>query len=92
MLELDDASDSERVADWIELELSLGESSFSKSKVSSIARDAGGIEPGESFPSDVWQQLRNRISLYATPFFEVQGDLATRRDDIVTGRLEYEIC
>jgi hypothetical protein len=32
MLELDDAGDSERVADWIELELSLGDPSFSKSK------------------------------------------------------------
>ena len=30
MLTLDDADDSERVADWVELELSLGEPSFSR--------------------------------------------------------------
>jgi hypothetical protein len=92
MLELDDAGDSERVADWIELELSLGEPSFSKSTVTSVIRDATGIEPGESFASDVWQYLRTRIALYSTPFFEIDADLARRRDDVTNGRLEYETC
>lgn len=92
MLELDDAESSDRVADWIELELSLGEASFSKSKVSSIVRDASGTEPSEALMSDIWRHLRSRIAIYSLPFFEIRGDLALRRDDVTGGRLEYEIC
>jgi len=92
MLTLNDADDSERVADWIELELSLGEASFSKSKLSSIVRDASGVEPPEAFASDIWRHLRGRIALYASDFFEIHGDLVTRRDDVVEGRLEYQVC
>ena len=92
MLELDDADNSDRVADWIELELSLGEASFSKSKVTSIVRDATGNDPSEAFISDVWRHLRGRIALYRSSFFEIRNDLVARRDDITDGRLEYEIC
>jgi hypothetical protein len=92
MLAIDDPDDPERVADWLELELSLGEPSFSRSKVSSIVRDSTGVEPSETFTSDVWRQLRGRIALYSTRFFDIQGDLITRRDDVADGRLEYEVC
>lgn len=92
MLSLNDAEDASRVADWIELELSLGASSFSKSKLTSIIVGASGVEVGEAFASDVWRHLRSRIARYATDFFEMRGDLAIRRDDIVKGRLEYQIC
>jgi hypothetical protein len=92
MLSLENPDDSERVADWVELELSLGEPSFSKSKLSSIVRDASGVEPSETFTSDVWRQLRARGSLYVSQFFDIQGDLAMRRADVLEGRLEYEVC
>ena len=92
MLDLNDADDSERVADWIELELSLGEQSFSKSKLISIIRDTSGVEPGESFISDVWRHLRGRIAVYSTDFFEVHGDLITRNNLVVEGRIEYQVC
>lgn len=92
MLELEDATDSSRVADWVELELSVGEPSFSKSKVSSVVRDATGVEPSEAFASDVWQHLRTRIALHSSPYFHIEGDLATRDDDVTDGRLEYEVC
>jgi hypothetical protein len=92
MLTLDDAEASELVADWLELELSLGEASFSKSKVSSIIRDASGIEPSEAFVSDVWRHMRARAALYTSQFFEVNGDVVVRRNDVVEGRLEYEVC
>jgi len=92
MLDLNDTDDVERVADWIELELSLGEMSFSKSKLRSVVRDASGIEPAETFISDVWRHLRGRIALYSSDYFEIHGDLATRRDDVVEGRLEYQVC
>jgi hypothetical protein len=92
MLELNDADDAARVADWIELELSLGEDSFSKSKLGSILRDATGTDAPEAFTSDIWQQLRRRIARYSTDFFEIHGDVVTRRGDVVNGRLEYQIC
>jgi hypothetical protein len=92
MLELDDADNSDRVADWVELELSLGEISFSKSKVTSIIRDATGNDPSETFISDVWRHLRGRVALYYSPFFEIRSDLVVRRDEVIEGRLEYEIC
>jgi hypothetical protein len=92
MLELDDADDAQRVADWLELELSLGEPSFSKSKVSSLIRDASGIEPSEAHISDIWRHLRGRLALYSAPFSEIHGDLITRRDDVTDGRLEYDVC
>lgn len=92
MLTLDDADDSERVADWLELELSLGEAFFSRSKVSAIIRDATGVEPREEVISDVWRHLRRRIGLYSSQLFEIQGDVIARRDDVVEGRLEYEVC
>jgi hypothetical protein len=92
MLELQDATDSSRVADWVELELSVGEPSFSKSKVSSVVRDATGVDASDAFASDVWQYLRTRIALHSSPFFHIEGDLATRNDEVILGRLEYEVC
>jgi hypothetical protein len=92
MLTLDNADDTELVADWIELELSLGEASFSKSRVNAIVRDASGAEPSEAFVSDVWRHLRRRSGLYAAQFFEIHGDVATRRGDVAEGRLEYDVC
>lgn len=92
MLTLDDADDAERIADWIELELSLGEASFSKSRVTAIIRDASGTEPNESFVSDIWRHLRRRGGLYSSQFFEIEGDLVARLDDVKEGRLEYEVC
>src|ERR1035441_8772606 len=92
MLVLPDADDAERVADWVELELSLGEESFSKSKIASVVRDVAGAEPRETFVSDVWRHLRRRASLYSTDFFEIHGDLAIRRADVSLGRLEYQVC
>lgn len=92
MLSLDDADDAERVADWIELELSLGEPSFSKSRVGAIVRDASGNEPSEAFISDIWRHLRRRSGLYSSPFFEIEDDIVSRRDDVSAGRLEYEVC
>ncbi len=92
MLELHDADDAARVADWVELELSLGEPSISRSKLSSILRDASGVDAAEAFISDVWTHLRRRIARYAVDYFEIHGDVAVRRDDVTEGRLEYQIC
>jgi hypothetical protein len=92
MLELADPDDSDRVADWLELELSLGEPFFSKSTVSSLLRDATGDEPSEAKISDIWRHLNDRCVRYVSRFFEIEGDRIVRRDDVVGGRLEYEVC
>lgn len=92
MLILPDPDDSARVADWIELELSLGEPFFSKSKVSSVLRDASGVEPSETQVSDIWRHLRARLARYSKQFFEMDEDLITRLDEIIDGRLEYDVC
>ena len=92
MLSLDDAEDASLVADWVELELSLGETFFSRSRVSSMVRDSSGTEPGEAFISDVWRHLRARHQMYTLEFFKIDGDLIVRNDSVVNARLEYEIC
>jgi hypothetical protein len=92
MLEIPDADNAARVADFVELELSLGEPSFSKAKLTAILRDASGIEPAESFISDVWRHLRRRIARHSADLFEIHGDILTRSDAVNDGRLEYETC
>jgi len=92
MLALNDADDAARVADWVELELSLGEESFSKSKLNSVIREASSVEPAESFTSDVWRHLRRRIARYSADFFEIHSDVVLRCAGIVEGRLDYQVC
>src|SRR6202012_3844743 len=79
-------------ADWIELELSMGEPFFSKATVVSIIRDTVGNEPSEPFVSDIWRQLVRRQQMYIEKFFYIQNDLMMRNDQVNDGRLEYEIC
>ena len=82
-----------RVADWVELELCIDGASISRSKVASIVEQSTGAEPGEPFLSDVWRQLRQRKDRYATPFFEIRGNVAKSRDDIDAGAsLVYKTC
>ncbi len=92
MLSLDDASKPELVADWVELELSLGEEYLSRAKTSSMVRDSSGEDPSEAFISDVWGHLRRRHGMYQEKFFQIEDDLVTRNASSVNGRLEYEIC
>jgi hypothetical protein len=91
MLALDDAEDSELVADWVELELSLGEPSFSRARMMSIIRDASGNEPGEAFISDIWRHLQWRLTMYGEKYFQFDDDLVVRNDAVMNGRLEYEV-
>lgn len=79
------------VADWIELELSLGVASISRATLGGLLENASGLDPGEAFVSDVWRHLRRRIARYNTDFFELAGDLARRNDAVVNGRLAYEV-
>ncbi len=88
MLALDDAADSDRVADWIELELSLGEESFSRARMSSLVRNASGEDASEPFISDVWRHLERRERMYQEKFFLLEDDLIKRNNNVVNGRLE----
>ena len=78
MFQLPDAEAPQAVADWIELELVVGEPQLSKAKVSSIVESATGSEPGEAFLSDVWRQLEERHSRYSRRFFLCDGNLVLR--------------
>jgi len=91
MLALNDAYDSARVADWVELVLSLSESSFSKSKLASILRD-NGADPGEAFASDVWRHLQRRASRYSQEYYTVSGDVVTTSPTALPGKEEYQLC
>lgn len=90
MLELPDTKNVSDIADWVELSLSLGEDSFSKSKISSLIRDEE--DASDEFTSNVWRTLKERLDLYSNKFFEVNGDLVQRNDAITSGRLVYQTC
>jgi hypothetical protein len=91
VLDLPDAEDADRVADWVELLLNVEGESISRSKLSSILEQSSGSEATESFVSDVWRHLQRRQGLYATQYFEVVGDLA-RAKDPVANSVEYRLC
>ena len=91
MLDLPDADDADRVADWVELLLSIDGESISRSKLSSILEQSSGGEPGEPFLSDVWRHLERRQGLYATRYFELAGDLVRAKDSGGNG-IEYHLC
>lgn len=91
MLDLPDADDAARVADWVELFLSLEGGSLSRSKMESILEQVSGSEPSESFIADVWRHLRRRQALYVTGYFEVVGDLV-RFQSSGANVIEYRTC
>lgn len=72
MFDLPDPDSPRRVADWIELTVSVTKARLSKAEVSSAIEGTAGGEPAESFISDVWRELGSRHRLYANPTFEVQ--------------------
>jgi len=91
VLDLPDAEDADRVADWVELLLNVEGESISRSKLSSIVEQALGSEPGETFVSDVWRHLQRREGLYTTRYFEIVADLA-RAKDPGANAVEYRLC
>ena len=92
MLDLPDAEDADRVADWIELLLTIDGESVSRSKLSSIIEQSAGSEPGEAFLSDVWRFLQRREGLYAVKYFEVRGDVVHAKEPRPANLLEYQLC
>jgi len=91
VLDLPDADDAARVADWVELLLNIEPASISRSKLSSVLEQSSGGEASESFLSDVWRHLERRQGLYATRYFDVAGDLV-RTQDAVANAVEYRLC
>ncbi len=91
MFDLEDTESSSSLADWIELELGNGESSLSKSKVSSVVEEISGYEPSEALLSFVWQHLEIRQERYLHEFYKIQGDIAIRASNDPVP-LEYIAC
>lgn len=93
MIEIPDPESSERVADWIELNLATGEKQFSKAIVSSIVEGASGQETSEAFLSSVWRILDYREDLYARKFFKVEDrTISTQLNNALPAPNEYLIC
>jgi hypothetical protein len=93
MIDLPDPQSSESVADWVELQLTLGNKKMSRGEVSSAIEAASGFEPSDAFLSDVWRELSRRQGLYALHLFSVKGlgvSATTSKKTIVTAA--YKAC
>lgn len=89
MLELPEAEEPNRIADWVELEVSINASSLSRSKLASIISETSGSEVSETFTSDVWQHLHRRLARYATPSFRIENDIVLAAETAPANALEY---
>ena len=91
MVELPDPSSVRRVADWIELNVSVTHEGLSKAEASSAVESVAGKEPAESFMSDVWRELEYRRDLYTNPTFHV-GERTIEPQLDVEPSIEYLAC
>ena len=82
MIELPDPGSVRRVADWIELNVSVTKERLSKAEVSSAVDRITGAEPAEWFISDIWRELEYRHGLYSDPTFEVVERTIEPRPDV----------
>lgn len=73
MIELPDPTSSEVVADWVELQLTLGNERMSRDEVSAAIEAAVAEEPDDVLLTDVWLELERRQELYASAWFAVEG-------------------
>lgn len=89
MLELPEAEEPSRIADWVELEISVDSPSLSRSKLASVISESSGSEVSEAFTSDVWQHLHRRVTRYATPFFRIEDDIVLAAEAVPANALEY---
>ena len=90
MLEVPDGEEPSRIADWVELELSVELPSLSRSKVASVVSESAGADVSEAFTSDVWQHLHRRIARYATSFFRIEDDIVLATESVPANALEYK--
>ena len=91
MIQLPDPDSVRRVADWIELSVSVNRYRLSKAEVGSAIESVSGREPGESFISDVWRELLYRHRLYRQPTFDV-GERTVEPRPEVEPPIEYLAC
>lgn len=76
MIELADPKSAERVADWVELQVSLSDTSVQTGLVSAAVRAASGDEAGDAFLASVWLQLERRAALYQPCPFTLEENVA----------------
>jgi hypothetical protein len=91
MIQLPDPDSIRRVADWIELNVSLSAERFSKTQVSSAIENLTGAEPRESFITDIWRELKYRHRQYSEPTFEV-GERTIEPRAEAEASVEYLTC
>ncbi|MBM4401257.1 MAG: hypothetical protein FJ045_04825, partial [Crenarchaeota archaeon] len=90
MIEIPDPGSITAVADWVELTISVWNSSLSKPAVASAIEGNTGKEPSESFIASVWRELERRQRLYSRSFFSVEDRLIEPENDHKP--LEYLAC
>jgi hypothetical protein len=91
MIQLPDPDSIRRVADWIELNVSLSAERFSKTQVSSAIENLAGAEPRESFITDIWRELEYRQRQYRESTFEVGERTIEPRAEVEVS-VEYLTC
>lgn len=72
MIEIPDPDSVTKVADWVELNISVANNSLSKAAVASALERVLGNEPPETFIASVWRELERRQHLYSSSLFCVE--------------------
>src|SRR5208283_4475243 len=90
MIDLPDAESETAVADWIELNLAVFNESIAKADIAPIIEALGG-DSSYVFLSSVWIELKNRISKYVVPPFNVHERRVTRATDM-RNSYDYIVC
>jgi len=73
MIELPDPESREKIADWVELQLTFGNEIMSRDEVSAAIEATSGSEPSDVLLSDIWRELERRQQLYNSSLYEVNG-------------------
>ena len=91
MISIPDPNSSVVVSDWVELFVTLRDQHVSKAILSRMLEGASGVEPKETFISDIWRELINREKLYSVAPFKVEL-LSIEPNDGFSPKIEYCAC
>jgi hypothetical protein len=81
MISIPDPNSVTRVADWVELSISVANSSLSRTALTSALEMSGGNEPSETLIASVWHELERRQHLYSRPLYRVEDRTVERETD-----------
>lgn len=89
---LSDFNEATSIADWVELMITINQTSMSKSQINSAINSSSGEEPSETIADDVWVELKRRENLYGNiPPYILEYNLITFSLDYKSNP-EYVMC